>query len=57
LRLHGIFGRAEEALDPEMLFDPFEEQFDLPAALVERAREMRRCCMERGRLALSCRRA
>ena len=24
-----------ERLDSEMLFDPFEEQFDLPAALVD----------------------
>ena len=37
LGLHGIFGCPEEPLDPQMLLDPFEEQFDLPAALVERA--------------------
>src|SRR5271166_6827945 len=33
--LHGIFGCPEEAFDPQMLLDPFEEQFDLPAAFVE----------------------
>src|SRR6202035_1994201 len=36
LGLHGIFGCAEEAFDPQVLLDPFEEQFDLPAAFVER---------------------
>jgi hypothetical protein len=34
LRLHGIVRRAVELFDPEMLLDPFEEQLDLPAALV-----------------------
>jgi hypothetical protein len=28
-------GRGIEGLDPKMLFDPFEEQFDLPAELVQ----------------------
>ena len=37
LGLHCIFGCPEEPLDPQMLLDPFEEQFDLPAAFVERA--------------------
>ena len=37
LGLHGIFGCPEEPRDPQMLFDPFEEQFDLPAAFVEGA--------------------
>ena len=35
LRLYRIFGSAVESLDAEMLFDPFEEQFDLPSARVE----------------------
>jgi hypothetical protein len=35
LRFHGIVRRAVELFDPEMLLDPFEEQLDLPAALVE----------------------
>ena len=37
LGLHGIFGCPEEPFDPQMLLDPFEEQFDLPATFVERA--------------------
>ena len=37
LGLHGIFGCPEEAFDTQMPLDPFEEQFDLPAAFVERA--------------------
>src|ERR1039457_937099 len=37
LRLHRVVGRAVELFDPKMLLDPFEEQFDLPAALVESA--------------------
>ena len=42
LSLHGVVGRAVESLDPQMLFDPLEEQLDLPAALVEsRDRERR----------------
>ena len=35
LGLYRIVGSAVEGLDAEMLFDPFEEQFDLPSALVE----------------------
>jgi hypothetical protein len=35
LRLDGVVGRAEKRLDVQVLFDPFEEQFDLPAALVQ----------------------
>ena len=35
LGLYRIFGSAVECLDTEMLLDPFEEQFDLPSALVE----------------------
>ncbi len=35
LGLDGVFGIAEEALDAQVLLDPFEEQLDLPAAFVE----------------------
>ena len=35
LRLDGVLGGAEEALDAQVLLDPFEEQLDLPAAFVE----------------------
>ncbi len=35
LGLDGVLGGAEEALDAQVLFDPFEEQLDLPAAFVE----------------------
>jgi hypothetical protein len=31
LRLHGVLARAEEGLDSQVLLDPLEEQFDLPA--------------------------
>jgi hypothetical protein len=34
LGLDRVAARAEERLDPQMLLDPFEEQLDLPAALV-----------------------
>ena len=44
LRLHGVLAGAQERLDAQMLFDPFEEQLDLPAALVERADRQRRQC-------------
>ena len=37
LRLHRVLAGAQEVLDTQMLLDPFEEQLDLPAALVERA--------------------
>src|SRR3989344_1479335 len=37
LRLHRILGSAVEILDTQMLLDPFEKQFHLPARLVERA--------------------
>ena len=33
LSFHGVLGCAAEHLDPKILFDPFEEQLDLPAAL------------------------
>ena len=35
LCLDCILGGAEEGLDAEMLLDPLEEQFDLPAATIE----------------------
>lgn len=34
LGLHSIFRIAVESLDSEILFDPFEEKFDLPSAFV-----------------------
>ena len=36
LRLHRVLAGAQETLDAQMLLDPFEEQFDLPSALVQR---------------------
>ena len=36
LRFDGVFGGAEERLDTQVLLDPLEEQFDVPAAFVER---------------------
>ena len=35
LGAHGVGAGAIEGFDAQMLFDPFEEQFDLPAALIE----------------------
>ena len=35
LDLHGVDGRTVECLDPKVLLDPFEEQFDLPSAFVQ----------------------
>jgi hypothetical protein len=35
LAFHRIFGSAVEGFDRQMLFDPLEEDFDLPAAFVE----------------------
>ena len=35
LSLHRIFGSTVEGLDSQMLLDPLEEEFDLPAALVK----------------------
>ena len=37
LGLHRVLAGAQKALDAQVLFDPLEEQFDLPATLVERA--------------------
>ena len=36
LRSDGVFAGSEEALDLEILLDPLEKEFDLPAALVNR---------------------
>ena len=35
LDLYRIGGSAIEGLDSEVLFDPFEEQFDFPSCLVK----------------------
>ena len=35
LRLHGVLAGAQKRLDAQMLFDPFEEQFDLPALTIQ----------------------
>ena len=35
LGFHGVVARTVESFDPQMLFDPFEKQFDLPAAFVQ----------------------
>ena len=35
LRLHGVRIVAVEGFDPQILFDPFEEQFHLPTAFVQ----------------------
>ena len=42
LRLHRVLAGAQKALDAQMLLDPFEEQLDLPAALVQRGDGQRR---------------
>jgi hypothetical protein len=42
LGLHGIQTRTVESLDSQMLFDPFEEEFDLPATFVELGDRQRR---------------
>ena len=42
LRLHRVLARAQKALDAQVLLDPFEEQFHLPAALVQRGNGQRR---------------
>jgi len=36
LGFYSVLGCAVEPLDSQMLFDPFEEQFDLPTTFVER---------------------
>ena len=35
MSLQSILGSAVERLDSEMLFDPLEKEFDLPAAAIE----------------------
>ena len=35
LRLDGVFGGSVKGFDPKMLFDPLEEQLDLPPAFVD----------------------
>ena len=35
LRLHGVLAGAQKRLDAQMLLDPFEEQFDLPALTIQ----------------------
>ena len=42
LRLDGVLAVAQELLDSQVLLDPFEEQFDLPAILVKRCDRQRR---------------
>lgn len=42
LRLDGVLRRAEEGLDPQMLLDPLEEEFHLPAAAIEFGHGQRR---------------
>ena len=42
LPLDRVFGRSNERLDAQMLFDPFEEQLDLPALYVKCADCQRR---------------
>src|SRR5262245_43956824 len=36
LGLHTVGGRAEKTFDTQVLFDPFEEQFDLPTLAINR---------------------
>ena len=35
LAANGVFAGSEEGFDPEVLLDPFEEEFDLPATLID----------------------
>lgn len=42
LSFDGVFGSSIECFDPEMLFDPLEKQFHLPARLVELSYHERR---------------
>ena len=35
LRLHRVLGRSIKRLDPQVLFDAFEEYLDLPSLLVK----------------------
>ena len=40
LGFDGIFTRPEEGLNPQVLFNPLEEQFDVPTAFVERGNSL-----------------
>src|SRR5438552_15993573 len=42
LGLHRVLADAKEGLDPQVLFDPFEEQFYLPATLIDLSNGKRR---------------
>jgi hypothetical protein len=42
LGLHGVLAGTEECLDAQMLLDPLEEKFHLPATLIEGANRQRR---------------
>ena len=42
LRLDGVLAVAQELLDAQVLLDPFEEQLDLPAVLVQGRNSQRR---------------
>ena len=35
LGAHRVLAHAVKSFDAQMLFDPFEEQFDLPAAMIQ----------------------
>ena len=47
LSFHGVLGSTVKRLDPKILFDPFEEQLDLPAALEKQSN--RQGCQKEGR--------
>ena len=47
LNAHRVLGGADEALDLQALLDPAEEQFDLPALLVEIGDLVGRCRSDR----------
>jgi len=44
LRFHRVLGGPVKGLDAQVLFDPFEEQFDLPATSVKLCDRNRRQC-------------
>ena len=47
LEANGVFGAAKKTTDDEVLLDPAEQQFDLPAALVECRNLDCRACTDR----------
>ena len=55
MRLDGVLGGSGKQLDAQVLLDPFEEQFDLPALFAKRAdgqgRQREIVCQEFERLA------